>query len=106
MAHASTTRLSLRKGRGASRVCKIVDSPCLPEAEAIFAIKSVLKSTLLEASLIIQLEWYWRARRAQGGLGHDNDLCAVHVVQLACLLSGCMHMFHFHRLSSMPLGVS
>ena len=39
MAHASTTRLSLRKGRGSSRVCKIVDSPCLPEAEAIFAIK-------------------------------------------------------------------
>jgi DNA repair protein RAD51 len=39
MAHASTTRLSLRKGRGTSRVCKIVDSPCLPEAEAIFAIK-------------------------------------------------------------------
>ena len=39
MAHASTTRLQLRKGRGSSRVCKIVDSPCLPEAEAIFAIK-------------------------------------------------------------------
>lgn len=38
MAHASTTRLNLRKGRGTSRVCKIVDSPCLPEAEAIFAI--------------------------------------------------------------------
>ncbi|ORX40976.1 putative recombinase [Kockovaella imperatae] len=38
MAHASTTRLYLRKGRGSSRVCKIVDSPCLPEAEAIFAI--------------------------------------------------------------------
>ncbi|ORY31234.1 DNA recombination and repair protein Rad51 [Naematelia encephala] len=38
MAHASTTRLSLRKGRGTSRVCKIVDSPCLPEAEGIFAI--------------------------------------------------------------------
>jgi len=41
MAHASTTRLSLRKGRGSSRVCKIVDSPCLPEAEGIFAIKCV-----------------------------------------------------------------
>ncbi|KAK4688474.1 DNA repair protein RAD51, partial [Tremellales sp. Uapishka_1] len=40
MAHASTTRLNLRKGRGASRVCKIVDSPCLPEAEAIFAINA------------------------------------------------------------------
>ncbi|WWC65228.1 DNA repair protein RAD51 [Kwoniella dejecticola CBS 10117] len=40
MAHASTTRLNLRKGRGSSRVCKIVDSPCLPEAEAIFAINS------------------------------------------------------------------
>lgn len=38
MAHASTTRLSLRKGRGESRVCKIYDSPSLPESEAIFAI--------------------------------------------------------------------
>ena len=38
MAHASTTRLSLRKGRGNNRVCKIYDSPCLPEAEAMFAI--------------------------------------------------------------------
>ena len=38
IAHASTTRLSLRKGRAESRVCKIYDSPCLPEAEAMFAI--------------------------------------------------------------------
>lgn len=38
IAHASTTRLSLRKGRGTSRVCKIYDSPCLPEAEGTFAI--------------------------------------------------------------------
>jgi DNA repair protein RAD51 len=38
MAHASTTRLYLRKGRGELRVCKIYDSPCLPEAEATFAI--------------------------------------------------------------------
>ncbi|KAJ2500994.1 recombinase rad51 [Coemansia sp. RSA 1972] len=38
IAHASTTRLSLRKGRGETRVCKIYDSPCLPEAEAVFAI--------------------------------------------------------------------
>ena len=38
MAHASTTRLSLRKGRGGARVCKIYDSPCLPESEATFGI--------------------------------------------------------------------
>mmetsp|Transcript_7812 Transcript_7812/g.11801 ORF Transcript_7812/g.11801 Transcript_7812/m.11801 type:complete len:353 (-) Transcript_7812:53-1111(-) len=38
MAHSSTTRLSLRKGRGTARVCKIFDSPCLPESEAMFAI--------------------------------------------------------------------
>ena len=38
MAHASTTRLSLRKGRGNTRVCKIYDSPSLPESEAMFAI--------------------------------------------------------------------
>jgi DNA repair protein RAD51 len=38
VAHASTTRLSLRKGRGETRICKIFDSPCLPESEATFAI--------------------------------------------------------------------
>jgi RecA/RadA recombinase len=35
---ASPSRLSLRKGRGNNRVCKIFDSPCLPESEAMFAI--------------------------------------------------------------------
>jgi len=38
IAHASTTRLYLRKGRGETRICKIYDSPCLPEAEAVFAV--------------------------------------------------------------------
>lgn len=38
IAHASTTRLYLRKGRGDTRICKIYDSPCLPESEASFAI--------------------------------------------------------------------
>jgi len=38
IAHASTTRLSLRKGRNESRVCKVFDSPCLAEAEAMYAI--------------------------------------------------------------------
>jgi DNA repair protein RAD51 len=31
-------RLSLRKGRGETRICKIYDSPNLPEAEAAFGI--------------------------------------------------------------------
>lgn len=38
LAHASTTRLSLRKGRGEQRIAKIYDSPSLPETEAVFAI--------------------------------------------------------------------
>lgn len=38
VAHASTTRLALRKGRGTQRICRIADSPCLPEADAIYAI--------------------------------------------------------------------
>jgi len=38
IAHASTTRLYFRKGRGESRVCKIYDSPLLPEGEASFGI--------------------------------------------------------------------
>jgi len=38
LAHASTTRCFLRKGRGEQRICKIYDSPSLPEAEATFQI--------------------------------------------------------------------
>ncbi|CAI5730071.1 unnamed protein product [Hyaloperonospora brassicae] len=38
MAHASCTRLRLRKGRGENRVMKVVDSPILPESEAIYSI--------------------------------------------------------------------
>ena len=40
MAHASTTRLSLRKGRGEQRIMKVYDSPSLPESEAIFQISN------------------------------------------------------------------
>lgn len=38
LAHASTVRLSLRKGRGEDRLCKIYDSPNLPEHECAFSI--------------------------------------------------------------------
>lgn len=38
MAHATTTRLQLRKGRGDTRVAKIIASPSMPEAEATFSI--------------------------------------------------------------------
>jgi DNA repair protein RAD51 len=40
LAHASTTRLYFKKGKGTSRVCKIYDSPSLPEGEATFAISN------------------------------------------------------------------
>lgn len=38
IAHASQTRLFLKKGRGDQRICKIFDSPHLPEQDATFAI--------------------------------------------------------------------
>jgi len=40
IAHTSQTRLSLRKGRGENRICKIYDSPSLPESECGFAISN------------------------------------------------------------------
>ncbi|XP_022598918.1 meiotic recombination protein DMC1/LIM15 homolog isoform X2 [Seriola dumerili] len=40
LAHASTTRISLRKGRGEMRIAKIFDSPDMPENEATFAISA------------------------------------------------------------------
>ena len=38
IAHASTTRLFFKKGRGENRTCKVYDSPRLPEGDATFAI--------------------------------------------------------------------
>ncbi|MHA1309838.1 MAG: DNA repair and recombination protein RadA [Candidatus Helarchaeota archaeon] len=38
IAHASTYRLYLRKSKANKRVAKLIDSPCLPEAEAVFSI--------------------------------------------------------------------
>ena len=38
IAHASTTRLRLRKGRGENRLCTVIDSPTLPEGDAQFAL--------------------------------------------------------------------
>ncbi|VDN55158.1 unnamed protein product [Dracunculus medinensis] len=38
LAHASTTRIMLKKGRGETRIAKIYDSPDMPENEALFAI--------------------------------------------------------------------
>lgn len=38
IAHASQTRLSLRKGKGESRICKVYSSPTLQEADATYCI--------------------------------------------------------------------
>ncbi len=38
LAHASTTRVMLKKGKGDERIAKIFDSPSVPEAEATFRI--------------------------------------------------------------------
>ena len=49
IAHASQTRLRLRKGRGTTRICKIVDSPCLGEEEASVGIS--------EEGIVEATEW-------------------------------------------------
>jgi DNA repair protein RadA len=38
VAHGSTIRIFLRKGKGEQRIAKVVDAPHLPEAEAVFSI--------------------------------------------------------------------
>lgn len=38
LAHASTVRLSVRKGKAEQRLMKVVDAPNLPEAEASYSI--------------------------------------------------------------------
>lgn len=53
MAHASTTRLSIRKGRGEQRIAKIFDSPMLAEAEGMCDILNLPIPTFLEYSTIL-----------------------------------------------------
>ncbi|NVM54955.1 MAG: DNA repair and recombination protein RadA [Candidatus Helarchaeota archaeon] len=38
LAHSSTYRIYLRKSKGSKRVARLIDSPCLPEGEALFEI--------------------------------------------------------------------
>ncbi|MCC7552703.1 DNA repair and recombination protein RadA [Candidatus Micrarchaeota archaeon] len=38
LAHASTYRVYLRKSKGDKRVARLVDSPCLPDAECVFTV--------------------------------------------------------------------
>ena len=38
LGHASTFRIYLRKSKGDKRIARLVDSPCLPEAEAVLTI--------------------------------------------------------------------
>ncbi|MEK6949773.1 MAG: DNA repair and recombination protein RadA, partial [Nanoarchaeota archaeon] len=40
VAHASTFRIYLRKGKKGSRVAKLIDSPNLPEGEASFYVET------------------------------------------------------------------
>lgn len=83
MAHATTTRLQLRKGRGETRVAKIIASPSQPEAEATFSIGA---------------EGVTGARRLPGGLLRLLQLsgaCAVQVVLLCCwCAAACWSSWH------------
>jgi len=41
LAHSVTTRVYLRRSKGNKRIARVVDSPSLPEAEAIFSVSEV-----------------------------------------------------------------
>ncbi|MBC7110244.1 MAG: repair protein RadA [Archaeoglobi archaeon] len=38
LAHTATFRIYLRKSKGEKRIARLVDSPCLPEGEAVFSV--------------------------------------------------------------------
>ncbi len=68
MAHASTTRLYLRKGKGEQRICKVFDSPNLAESEAAFEI------------------------RAQGIFQADSDAWSIHLNTCGSITIVYIHM--------------
>ncbi len=46
LAHASTTRVMLKKGKGEQRIAKIFDSPLMPEEEVNFFFLSINANTI------------------------------------------------------------
>jgi len=40
LAHLSTFRIYLRKSKGVKRIARLIDSPCLPEAECVFEVSA------------------------------------------------------------------
>lgn len=86
MAHATTTRLQLRKGRGDTRVAKIIASPSQPEAEATFSIG---------------------AEGVTGAEGRSSDVvleCAAQGSRLGLNQAGCDGMQPCHLLLPANLG--
>lgn len=81
MAHATTTRLQLRKGRGATRIAKVIASPSMPEAEASFGIGAEgVTGELGELCNQGQdLAWspHARLRAAQSGPCRSGDPCSL-----------------------------
>jgi DNA repair protein RadA len=39
--HSATFRVYLRKSKGGKRIARLIDSPSLPEAEAVFSVSEV-----------------------------------------------------------------
>lgn len=56
MAHASTTRLSLRKGKAEQRLIKVIQSPCLGEKS--FKIWRELSSSLSVVKNLVVVLWF------------------------------------------------
>lgn len=46
LAHASTTRVMLKKGKAEQRIAKIFDSPLMPEEDATFAITNGIHTSI------------------------------------------------------------
>ena len=73
-------RLRLKKGRGTTRICKVVDSPCLPEGEASFGIS---EQGVVEATEYFHLHYCEEILRCV----FQNDYYLIRLVALSIQFS-------------------
>ena len=82
IAHASTTRIALRPGRGGSRTAKLICSPNLPEGEANFAVDGDGARSPLSGSPAASYAPLSRRHQRNEGLATSNDDCIVWATRL------------------------
>eukprot|EP00118_Oscarella_pearsei_P018326 m.187358 g.187358 ORF g.187358 m.187358 type:complete len:395 (+) comp39362_c0_seq53:60-1244(+) len=101
LAHASTTRISLRKGRGELRIAKIYDRYCnvwTEEKNTHHLARTCLKT---RPHSLLQMEGL-QMQKSEDALSYATQYCLTRLFVLVCVTVTCLLRSIYKRLRSKP----